>query len=324
MSKTWFVLTCPSSCNGANQHMLCDPQQQFLSATCWHWKLRTSLDRTPCNWHGKMHFIESFSSRIWKMRDLKISYSPRKKHEFICSFCSWLVSRHFPHDFMAPWGCRVPSHSSKRLRPGHPWTLAAAQSRRELPPGRRNRSPAWHGKYHWEWGDLWISMDIWRNYSGNVRSMGDCIPTSRVEESTTAVRDPKSYTTKYCTNHPQPSTTESGHKWDTAKLQSSWRICRSLWVQCPTSTPAIENLSRNHVGDHDIGSRSPLVSLQLWHLPRHRRRTRQSAPAWISVVQRSEAPEASVSLPSRSGVNPGQKKATSLEDPDLMLWIFPC
>ena len=52
-------------------------------------------------------------------------------------------------------------------------------------------------------------MDIWRNYSGNVRSMGDCIPTSRVEESTTAVRDPKSYTTKYCTiihNHPQPST----------------------------------------------------------------------------------------------------------------------
>jgi hypothetical protein len=67
---------------------------------------------------------------------------------------------------------------------------------------------------------------------------------------------------------------------------------------------------------------NPLVSLQLWHLPRHRRRTRQSAPASISVVQRSEAPEASVSLPSRSGVNPWQ--ATSLEDPNLMPWIFPC
>ena len=38
----------------------------------------------------------------------------------------------------------------------------------------------------------------------------DCIPTSRVEESTTAVRDLKSYTTKYCTvihNHPQPRAT---------------------------------------------------------------------------------------------------------------------
>lgn len=56
-------------------------------------------------------------------------------------------------------------------------------------------------------------MDIWRNYSGNVRSMGDCIPTSRVEESTTAVRDPKSYTTKYCTiihNHPQPRAATNG------------------------------------------------------------------------------------------------------------------
>ena len=154
MSKTWFVLICPSSCNGANQHMLCDPQQQFLSATCWHWKLRTSLDRTPCNWHGKFISLNPSAQESAKWGVLK-SVTPKKTwiHLFMISFSPWISP-------MTSWpnrGVRVPSHNSKRLRPGHPWTLAAAQiRRRELLPGRRNRSPAAHGKYHWEWGDLWI------------------------------------------------------------------------------------------------------------------------------------------------------------------------